>query len=83
MDRGYSLDLPAFSAIGYRQLAETVEGRASLEDAVQKIRRSTREFVRRQANWFNPDDPRIEWIEARPGVEAELEARVRRWIAGS
>ena len=82
MDRGYSLDLPAFSAIGYRQLAETVEGRASLEDAVQKIRRSTREFVRRQANWFNPDDPRIEWIEARPGVEAELEAWVRRWIAG-
>ena len=79
IERGVSPDAPAFSAIGYRQLAEVLQGRATLEDAVRSIRRATREFVRRQANWFKPDDPRILWFQARPGVEAELEAAFRRW----
>jgi tRNA dimethylallyltransferase len=82
LDRGYSLDLPAFSALGYRPLAEVIRGQITLEDAKQRIRRSSREFVRRQANWFKPSDPRIEWVEVRPGVELELEARVRSWISG-
>jgi tRNA A37 N6-isopentenylltransferase MiaA len=39
-------------------------GKASLEETVQAIKRATRRFVRHQANWFQPGDPRIHWLDA-------------------
>lgn len=81
LSSGLSPDSPAMSAIGYRQLARHLQGELSLEEAVREIRRVTRQFVRRQANWFKPDDPRIHWFEARPGVEEQIEPLIRRWLA--
>lgn len=71
--RGYGWDLPAMSAIGYRQIGQYLQGEVSLETAVVAIRRATRQFVRRQANWFKPADPAIHWVRAEPGVAARLE----------
>jgi tRNA dimethylallyltransferase len=81
LGQGYSPELPSFSAIGYQQLADVALGRSSLEDAVRSIRRATRQFVRRQANWFKPEDPRIQWLPADAGVVDALEERVRGWFA--
>lgn len=81
LDRGFEPGLPSFSAIGYRQIIEVVQGGRSLEEAVSDIRRRTRVLVRRQANWFKPDDRSITWFEHRPGVSREMEAEVRRWLA--
>ena len=49
---GYSPDLPAFSALGYRELARAARGECSHEAAVTEIRRATRAFIRRQRTWF-------------------------------
>jgi tRNA dimethylallyltransferase len=68
LDQGYSTDLPAMSAIGYKQIGKALLGEVSMEDAVQEMRRLTRQFVRRQSNWFKPDDPKITWIEVKPGA---------------
>jgi tRNA dimethylallyltransferase len=62
--KGYSPELPSMSAIGYQQLVRHINGELSLEDAVVEIKRATRAFVRRQANWFKPDDVRIRWHAA-------------------
>jgi len=59
---GYSPDLPSLSAIGYRQCVSVLQGKMSREQAVIEIKRATRVFVRRQANWFKPDDPEIYWF---------------------
>jgi tRNA dimethylallyltransferase len=64
LDKGYSPDTPALSAIGYREMIEYVQGKISLEEAVMLIKRRTRLFVRRQANWFKESDPRICWFDA-------------------
>lgn len=61
---GYALDLPTLSAIGYGELAAHLQGRMSLEEAVCQIKRRTRSFVRRQANWFKESDPSIHWFGA-------------------
>jgi len=74
---------PAFSAIGYPQLVEVVNGRLGLEQAKAEIRKRTRAFVRRQANWFKPGDPGIRWFENRPGVIDRMEAEVRAWLAAA
>lgn len=62
MKKGYSKDLPSMSAIGYREIIEYLENRINLEDARVLIKRRTRQFVRRQANWFKKNDKRIHWF---------------------
>ena len=64
LDYGYSPDLPALSAIGYKEIIAYLLGRCSLDEAIQQIQRQTRVFVRRQANWFKLDDPEIRWFAA-------------------
>jgi tRNA dimethylallyltransferase len=64
LDKGYSPELPTMSAIGYRECVRVVKGQLSIEQAKVEMRRATRIFVRRQANWFKEDDPDIHWFEA-------------------
>ena len=72
--RGYGWHLPAMSALGYRQVGAYLRGEATLAEAVAQLRRDTRQFVRRQANWFKPADPAIHWFRAGPGAVAEMAA---------
>jgi tRNA dimethylallyltransferase len=78
--RGLSPDLPAMTAIGYHQIADYLQGVISLDEAVHRIRRATRQFVRRQSNWFKADDPQIHWFEARQGVEESIVELVKTWL---
>jgi tRNA dimethylallyltransferase len=64
LEGGYSPDLPSLSAIGYRQCVAVLQGKMSREQAILEIKRATRIFVRRQANWFKQDDPTIHWFNA-------------------
>jgi tRNA dimethylallyltransferase len=81
--KGYGPAMPAFSAIGYSQIAEVVQGKRTLEDAAAEIRKRTRVFVRRQANWFKPNDPNIRWFESEPGTIDQIEREIRGWLADS
>lgn len=60
--QGYSPELPSMSAIGYRQCVAVLQGQLSVEEAKAQMRRLTRAFVRRQANWFKAGDPTIQWF---------------------
>lgn len=64
LEKGYSPELPTMSAIGYRECIRVVKGQLSIEQAKVEMRRATRVFVRRQANWFKEGDPNIHWFEA-------------------
>jgi tRNA dimethylallyltransferase len=64
LTQGYSPALPTMSAIGYRECTRVLGGEMSLEDAKIQMRRLTRNFVRRQANWFKAADSEIHWFEA-------------------
>ena len=81
--RGYSPDLPTMSAIGYRECAAVLRGEMSLEAAKVRMRRLTRVFVRRQANWFKAEDAEIHWFEAREGLMDEIEKGIRVFLEGS
>jgi tRNA dimethylallyltransferase len=59
---GYSLASPAMSAIGYKQIGLALLEETPIVEAIQEMRKLTRQFVRRQANWFKKDDPNIVWI---------------------
>lgn len=78
--QGYPPDLPPFSAIGYQEIISHLLGQISLDEAVMLIKRHTRQFVRRQANWFKMDDPAIHWIEMNHADLADLEAFLKDWL---
>jgi len=73
LQQGLSPRLPAFQAIGYRQLVRHLEGDGSLEQAVAEIVRETRRFAKRQETWFRKE-PDVTWFSAQelkrqiPGV---------------
>jgi tRNA dimethylallyltransferase len=62
--QGCSPDLPTMSAIGYRECVAILRDEITLDEAKIQMRRLTRIFVRRQANWFKLEDPEIKWFEA-------------------
>jgi tRNA dimethylallyltransferase len=80
LEKGYSPSLPSMSAIGYRECVRVIEGQLTVEQAKAEIRRATRVFVRRQANWFKESDPSIAWFKVRAGAADEIEAYLRRAI---
>ena len=77
LDRGYSPSLPTMSAIGYRECIRVISGEISEEQAKAEIKRTTRIFVRRQANWFKESDPKIKWFKAEQGVIEPIESYLR------
>ncbi len=77
LDQGYSPELPTMSAIGYGEIIQFLQGKMNLIEAVELIKRNTRIFVRRQANWFKPDDPRITWFDMGNEVVDKMENFIR------
>ncbi len=74
LNKGYSPTLPGMSAIGYRECVRVIKGELTTEQAKAEMKRITRVFVRRQANWFKESDPQIRWFnpnEKNAGVEIE------------
>ncbi len=44
--------LNALQTVGYRELFEYMDGSISLHDAIEKIKKNTRHFAKRQITWF-------------------------------
>ncbi len=61
--RGLEPGLPAFQAIGYRQLVRHIVGEWSLEQAVGDTVQATRRFAKRQETWFRKE-PDVTWFPA-------------------
>ena len=80
LERGYPADMPTISAIGYREIVAYLQGRISLEEAVRQMQRATRIFVRRQANWFKPDDPEIHWFRVGEDTLERMESAIREFM---
>lgn len=78
---GYHWDLPAMSGLGYREFRSYIEGAASLEEAVTRLKFDTHAFARRQPAWFRrlPNVIRLE-ADAPDLFEQALAALTRRSI---
>jgi tRNA dimethylallyltransferase len=62
LDMGYSKELVSMQGLGYKEIISYIEGQYSLEEAVDKLKQSTRHFAKRQLTWFRRD-ARIHWID--------------------
>lgn len=55
--------LPAFTAIGYREAWDVLDGRSTLDEAIARDARRNVAFARRQRTWFR-SEPGIAWLDA-------------------
>ncbi len=78
---GYAPTLPSMSAIGYRECISVAKGLLTVDQAKVEMRRLTRVFVRRQANWFKESDPNIQWFKMKSGVVEQVEAYIRQSLS--
>lgn len=82
LDKGYSPELPSMSALGYRECVAVLNGEMSQGEAITQMKRITRVFVRRQANWFKEADRRIHWFEAGDAaLFIQVENVIRGWLS--
>ena len=52
----FDVNRTAAQAIGYKELFGFLEGRETLDDAVETLKRSTRKYAKRQITWFSAKD---------------------------
>ena len=55
--------LPAFTATGYQEAFDVLDGRATLEEAIQRNIARNLHLARRQRTWFRAE-PDIKWLDA-------------------
>jgi len=78
LEKGFPDTLPSMSAIGYRECVKVIKGELTIEQAKVEMRRVTRIFVRRQANWFKESDPQIKWFNpSEKNIITEIEQFIR------
>jgi tRNA dimethylallyltransferase len=53
--------LNALQTVGYRELFDHLSGRCSLDEAVERIKISTRQYAKRQMTWFRKV-PDMHWF---------------------
>lgn len=49
---GYTKDMVSMQGIGYKEVFDYLEGRQSLEETTERIKKDTRHFAKRQLTWF-------------------------------
>jgi tRNA dimethylallyltransferase len=62
--------LNALNTVGYTEIFDYLDGKTSLDNAIELIKQNTRRFAKRQLTWFRKDQT-IKWYE--PGDDPDLE----------
>ena len=72
------LSKQARNAIGYAEIIEHLAGRASLEEAIELIKKNTRRLAKNQRTWFKTFK-NVHWLDIEPEESAEkIVVRIRR-----
>jgi tRNA dimethylallyltransferase len=82
ISRGYGLDLPSMSGIGYKQIAMFIKGELDLTAAIEQMKKETRRFARHQYAWFRPGDARIHWLDENSDIQKEAVELVTAFLDG-
>ncbi|CAM4430821.1 tRNA dimethylallyltransferase [Paenibacillus endophyticus] len=70
----------AMQGLGYKEIAEYLQGNCTLEAAVERLKRDTRRFAKRQLSWFRHMND-IHWIDMGENFHNNLQT-VHAIIAG-
>lgn len=56
---GYTKDLQSMQGIGYKEILDYLDNTTNYEDAIEKIKQSSRNYAKRQMTWFRKEEGNI------------------------
>lgn len=56
---GYTKDLQSMQGIGYKEILDYLDNTTNYEDAIEKIKQSSRNYAKRQMTWFRKEKGNI------------------------
>ena len=59
---GYNKTLVSMQGLGYKEIVRYIEGEITLDDAINLIKKGSRNYAKRQLTWFRRDN-RIKWVD--------------------
>ena len=71
--------LNALNTVGYKELFNYIDGTWDLEFAVEKIKKNTRDYAKKQMTWFQRDD-RCVWLEAQNKTAIQVALEMIRYL---
>ena len=83
LDMGYNRELPSMSALGYREIASHLLDEVALDEAIQLMKFSTHNFIRRQEVWFRGHDNGILWHNIETINRKQLIDEIAIWMQES
>lgn len=52
LNKGYKKEMTSMQGIGYKEVIDYLNGEITLEESIEQIKKSTRNFAKRQMTWF-------------------------------
>ncbi len=78
--RGYGWNLPAMSALGYREIGAHLRGEIDLPETKRRIQRASRRLVRKQDSWFRFESENITWYSVNEAALDAMEEDIGAWV---
>ena len=68
-------NLNALQTVGYSEIFDYLNGKITLSESIEQIKKNTRHYAKRQMTWFKKDQS-IEWVEATDWAQFE---KITQW----
>lgn len=62
LEEGCTTDMVSMQGLGYKEIIEYIQGKCTLDEAVDNLKQSTRHFAKRQLTWFKREKDTI-WYD--------------------
>lgn len=80
VNQGLNLSHQSMNGIGYKEIYKYLNNEISLDDAIELIKKNTRNYAKRQITWFKRV-PTIKWIDVTNGVfENQIEDIINEFL---
>lgn len=80
LKKGYTLELPSMSSIGYKQVVLYLKGELGLEEAIDQIKNASHNLARHQYAWFRLGNSRIRWFDVQSTEREEILQYIANWL---
>lgn len=77
LSMGYTKELKPLQAIGYREIIDYLEGRTTLDEAVRRLKKNTKDYAKRQITWLKKEKGII-WFN--PEQKEDIINRVKAFL---
>ena len=70
LDSGIPEKCTAMQAIGYKEFVNALEGKETVQQAAEEVKKASRHYAKRQLTWFRRN-PAVHWLVRREGQGSE------------